>query len=215
MTNMTDLIITAIISYWMGSIPSAFLLMKKFKRVDITREGSGNVGAMNSFEVSGSKLMGISVFLADALKGFLAVYISGLIFGNTFMVFGTATVFAVTGHCFSAWLKFRGGRGLATALGASIMFAWPIAVIWGVFWVAGFIFRKDIHFGNISATILTAAIAIYSGEILNKYCTPPAENYYHFSILVTILMAIIFIKHLKPLKEWISKRNRGKTDETV
>lgn len=211
-------ILSFIIGYILGSIPTAFILLKKVKGIDITNEGSKNVGALNSYEVSNSRLIGMVVLVIDFLKGFLPVYIVQLLFGNDFLFSVTAIAAAVFAHCYSPWIKFKGGRGLATALGGSVLFAYSIPVIWIFFWIVSYLFRRHIHFSNMSSTILTGAIAIANSDILNKYTKESVDENWIFGISVALVMAIIMSKHIEPFKEWFhiqkrkTSRNNYETD---
>ena len=115
-------------------------------------------------------------------------------------------LFGVTGHCFSPWIKFKGGRGLATAAGGSLILAPAILILWLLFWLIAYLFRKNIHFGNITATILTGLLSLSSSDVLNKYSIPPADENFLFGVSVMLLMIVIFIKHIKPLKEYIDQQ---------
>lgn len=201
-----EYLIIALFSYLIGSFPTAFVLLKKVKQIDITQNGSGNVGALNSYEVSNSKLIGVTVLLIDALKGFGIVYLSKILFGNDFLTGSISLLFGVIGHCFSPWIKFKGGRGLATAAGGSLILAPAILILWLLFWLIAYLFRKNIHFGNITATILTGLLSLSSSDILNKYSIPPADENFLFGVSVMLLMIVIFIKHIKPLKEYIDQQ---------
>lgn len=211
-------IISLIIGYSIGSIPTAYILLKKVKGIDITNEGSKNVGALNSYEVSNSRLIGAVVLVIDFLKGFLPVYIVQVIFGNDFLYSVIAIAAAVFAHCYSPWIKFKGGKGLATALGGSVLFAYSIPVIWIFFWIVSYLFRRHIHFSNMSSTILTGAIAIANSDILNKYTKESADENWIFGISVALVMAIIMSKHIEPFKEWFlsqkrkTRRNNYETD---
>lgn len=205
-------IISIFIGYIIGSIPTAYILLKITKGVDIRENGSGNVGAMNTLNVSKSKLIGFFVLLVDLLKGLLSVYISILLF-NEFIYAGLTMLFSVIGHCFSVWIKLKGGRGLATAAGGSVLISLPVLIIWSLLWIIGFIFRKSIHFGNISATILTGAIVITSSDILMKYSgiifpeLVPASTL-EYSLIFGAMFLIIFIKHFDPLKNYIKQQKK-------
>lgn len=207
-------ILSLIIGYLLGSIPTAYLLLQKLKGIDITKTGSRNVGAFNSYEVSDSRLLGLIVFIIDFLKGFAAVFLVQQLFGNDFLYSVLATLATVLAHCYSPWLNFKGGRGLATTLGASVLFAYSIPVIWAVFWIVAFIFRRHIHFANITATILTGAIAISNSDILNKYTKERADENWIFGIAVALIMAIIMSRHIEPFKEWFFNQKRKSTKDS-
>ena len=206
-------ILSFIIGYALGSFPTAYLLLRKFRGIDITQKGSRNVGALNSYEVSNSKLVGFIVFIIDFAKGFLSVFIVQQLFGYEFLYSGIAIGAAVLAHCYSPWIKFKGGRGLATALGGSVLFAYSVPVIWAVFWIVAYIFRKHIHFANIAATILTGAVAISNSDILNKYTKERADENWIFGVAVAFVMAIIMSRHIEPFKEWFFTQKRKSTKD--
>lgn len=208
-------IFVSLIGYILGSIPTAYLLLKYSHGLDIRENGSKNVGALNSFQVSNSKVIGIITLFVDLFKGFLSVFIAKLIGGNDFMFPMLALIFAVIGHCYSPWLKFNGGRGLATAAGGSIFFIPAILIVWTVLWIIAYLFKRDVHFGNISATILTAAIAVSSSDILAKYSLPPTANSTIYGLLIAFMMLIILTKHWEQLKIWFTQQKirKGKKDE--
>ena len=195
----------SLIGYLLGSLPTAYIILRKTHKVDITETGSGNVGAMNSFEVSRSILIGALVFLIDALKGLLSVYLSLLFFNGDFIYPALALFFAVFSHCFNPWLKFKGGRGLATAVGGAILLSPIIPAAWCILWVLVYLFKKDILLANISAIILTIILTISSIEIIYKYSFPTPDSYGTLLMFSVALLTIIFIKHIEPLKEFIDK----------
>ncbi|RMD48182.1 MAG: glycerol-3-phosphate acyltransferase [Ignavibacteria bacterium] len=200
-----EIFIIIITSILMGSIPTAYLLVKKFYGIDITSNGTGNVGAMNSARVTSSSIIGIAVFLLDFAKGLAAVYIASLILPDSFYAGAVALIVSVTSHCFNPWLKFKGGRGLATAAGGALMFSPLLLVLWVILWVIAYLFRKNIHFGNIAATVLSLALVWSSGDIINKYTYPSAEHVLLFKIAGSILFLIILIKHWEPIKSIFGK----------
>ena len=204
--------IVAVISYLFGSIPTAYLLIKYKYNKDIREEGSGNVGTLNSFEVSKSKLIGLITLTVDFSKGLISVLIAKNIDGNNFSLVIVALIFAVLGHCFNPWLKFKGGRGLATAAGGAIIFSPAILIIWLVLWIIAYIFKKNVHFANISAIVLSLALALDSAKFFNKFTFPPAGHLYQFQIGISILFIILLIKHWEPIKT-LFKTNKEKIRE--
>ncbi len=201
--------ISSLIGFLFGSIPTAYLVIKKYRNLDITQEGSGNVGTLNSYEISRSKYIGFSVLLIDFLKGLLSIVLVKIFLGNNFLFLGFAFFFVVLGHCFSPWLKFKGGRGLATAAGsASVLF--PIVLfLWIIFWLLIKYLKKDIHFANVAATLLIMVIAIIFPSFINKYSFPSAENSLFLSTAIFSTMLIILIKHWQPIKEYYFKHKLG------
>jgi glycerol-3-phosphate acyltransferase PlsY len=109
-------VIVCFAAYLLGSIPFGLLLAKIFGRTDVRKAGSGNIGATNVLRVAGPAA-GILTLLFDAGKGWLAVWIaSRLMHGSSSMMIA-AGFLALVGHCFPVWLRFRGGKGVATATG--------------------------------------------------------------------------------------------------
>ncbi len=205
-----EYLISLVIGYLFGSFPTAYLILKKTKNINITETGTGNVGAMNSYEVTNSKFIGILVFIIDALKGILSVIIMKLIFPGEFSFPALALVFAVLSHCFNPWLKFKGGRGLATAAGGvAILFPFVLAA-WALLWVVIYLKTKDILIANIWSNGMSLLIVFSSLKIAIKYTFPTAESYSILVFFTTALLLIIFIKHIDPLKEIIDKNSLRK-----
>lgn len=143
-------------SYLLGSIPFGYLLVRIFRGEDVRRSGSGNIGATNVSRKSPT--LGVITLLLDGAKGMLAVYIAGRWsnFGeydprlHQFMA--AAALLAIVGHMFPVWLKFRGGKGVATALGAFLFFK-PMAVVLSSFiFVAVLLIGRRVSFGSIVAS---------------------------------------------------------------
>ncbi|ACF13666.1 protein of unknown function DUF205 [Chloroherpeton thalassium ATCC 35110] len=143
----------ALLSYFIGSIPFAFLFIRYKLKKDIRTLGTGNVGAMNSFDVTGSKMIGISVAVLDAMKGILSVLIAKYVFGDEERHLMIASFFAVLGHNYPIWLKLKGGRGLSTAAGSTLIFAPAIPILWSAFWMLLKFVSRNVHFQNIFATL--------------------------------------------------------------
>jgi len=206
-----EYLISSIIGYALGSIPSAYILLKRIKGIDVTKKGSGNVGAMNSFEVSNSKLIGYFVFLLDFLKGIGSVLVPTLIFSNDFIYPALSLLFAVFSHCYNPWLKFKGGRGLSTAAGgAAVLFPFLLAV-WAILWVIFYLMRKDIIFANISSTVFSLLVVFGTSEIAVKYAYPKPDSVSALILASCAILILIFIRHIEPLKELISQeKNKWK-----
>ena len=131
---MTVHCIAAAIAYLLGSIPFGYLLVLAFRKEDIRESGSGNIGATNVIR-TGSRWLGIFTLLLDTGKGYAAVAITRFIIARYFdggktaaHAAAIAAVFAVLGHVFPIWLRFKGGKGVATALGVFLALA-PLAAL--------------------------------------------------------------------------------------
>ncbi len=210
-------IISILIGYLLGSIPTAYLIVKQSKQIDISQNGSKNIGALNSYEVSKSKLIGITVLLIDFAKGAASALFTALLFGESFELQTLAVTFAVFSHCYSPWLKFKGGRGLATAAGGASFVVPIILILWLVIWLISFAFRRNIHFSNVVATILVGALAFSSADVINSAAwltDPPAETNLLFALLTCAMMLIILSRHIEPIKEYFrNQRNNIRSSE--
>lgn len=128
---MTVRILTLVVAYLLGSIPFGYLLVWFFRKEDIRELGSGNIGATNVAR-SGAKGLGVLTLLLDLAKGLVAVLIARHVepglpgFPSRLMLI--AACVAVFGHVFPVWLGFKGGKGVATALGVFLALAWPVAL---------------------------------------------------------------------------------------
>jgi acyl phosphate:glycerol-3-phosphate acyltransferase len=145
-------LITVAISYLLGSIPFGYLLVRIFRGEDVRRTGSGNIGATNVSRTSFS--LGIVTLLLDACKGLFAVLIARLLFPGNHTAAATAALFAVIGHVFPVWLKFRGGKGVATGLGSFILLAPKIILICAAVFVALVALFRYISLASVTAVLL-------------------------------------------------------------
>jgi len=116
---MTNFLLVAAYSYLLGSIPFGYLLVRIFRGKDIRETGSGNIGATNVSRTSPA--LGATTLVLDALKGALAVALTGALFPARTVLLTAAAFFAIVGHVFPIWLSFRGGKGVATGLGAFLL----------------------------------------------------------------------------------------------
>ena len=197
-------IVSATVGYLLGSIPTAYILVKVFKKMDIRELGSGNVGALNAYEVTGSAVIGLTVLVVDILKGFFAVRISGYLFENDFMAMSLAGIFAVVGHNFSFWISFKGGRGLATSTGVFLVLNPSVIILWSILWLLAYARIKNVHAGNIWATFFTPVIVISTFKFFNRFTFQNPEGF-KFAILIITVSIFVFIKHIGPLKELIKQ----------
>ena len=133
--------LTAAVSYLLGSIPFGLILLRVFRGQDVRLTGSGNIGATN---VARSSLtLGVFTLVLDALKGLAAVALTRAFFPGRNVLAGLAALFAILGHMFPLWLKFRGGKGVATALGSFALLApKTLLVTLGVFIAAVLVCRR-------------------------------------------------------------------------
>jgi glycerol-3-phosphate acyltransferase PlsY len=114
-------------AYLLGSVPFGYLLVRLVRHQDIRAIGSGNIGATNVLR-SGAKGLGLATLLLDLGKAFAAVWIARLLAPGNFDLATATAVAAVLGHCYPVWLRFRGGKGVASALGVFLALTWPSAL---------------------------------------------------------------------------------------
>jgi len=199
-------LIIAALSYLLGSIPFGYILVRIFRKQDIRETGSGNIGATNVAR-SGAKGLALLTLVLDVAKGAAAVLIAGAIsrhffiehwdnLGGPMIVYkfepfdqGLAALFAVLGHMYPAWLRFRGGKGVATAAGAFLVIspgALGIALV--VFLVVVAVFRYVSLGSIISAALFPGALALAASPNWHIY---PYISY----VIAAIIAALIILKH--------------------
>ena len=162
-----SIFLTAAFSYLLGSIPFGFILVRVFRGQDVRETGSGNIGATNV--ARSSPVLGILTLVLDALKGVAAVGLTRAFFPGRNLLAGMAALFAIVGHIFPIWLKFRGGKGVATGLGSFVLLApKSLLITAGAFLAVVLVFRR-VSLGSILAVGMFPLIAWllndYSGEL--------------------------------------------------
>jgi glycerol-3-phosphate acyltransferase PlsY len=198
------LLIIAALSYLLGSIPFGYLLVRIFRGEDVRQSGSGNIGATNVSRKSPA--LGVATLLLDAMKGTAAVALSHVVADR--MVAGPpalelaalGALFAVIGHVFPVWLKFRGGKGVATGLGAFALIA-PKAVLVaaGIFIVVVMISRY-VSLGSIVAVAVFPVVAWRIGQF---YLSPTSLA------LISLASLLILVKHRENLRRlWAGTESR-------
>jgi glycerol-3-phosphate acyltransferase PlsY len=158
-----------LLPFLIGSIPFGYLIGRFVYRTDIRKSGSGNIGAMNALRTLG-KGGAVAVLLLDALKGALPVAIAlhlPPIWNGAHTLAAIAATFAVLGHCFSPWLRFKGGKGVATSFGAIFAMSWPAGLVVVLAWVAGaLVFTKYSSVGSMFANIVAPfALFVFTRSI--------------------------------------------------
>lgn len=145
---------TIVLAFFFGSLPFGVLVARVFFKTDIRAQGSGNIGAANAARTLG-KGAGALVLVLDALKGFvptiLAQYVGGLPLA---LVAGFA---AIAGHCYSPFMRFRGGKGVATELGVLFGLAWQAALIFIGVWILAVVATGFASVGSLLASLSTIA----------------------------------------------------------
>src|SRR5580704_14499969 len=148
------------IAYLLGSIPFGYLLVRIFRKQDIRTTGSGNIGATNVAR-SGAKGLGILTLLLDCGKAYLAVKIAQHLAPGNYGLAVAAAVAAILGHVFPIWLGFRGGKGVATALGVFLALNWPSALCTLAVFVVVFLLTRYVSLASIIAAATFPIFAFY------------------------------------------------------
>ena len=176
----------SLMSYLMGSIPFGFLLTKIFLKKDIREIGSGNIGATNALR-TGNKLIGYSTLILDILKAVIPILIIKVQFPE-FIFISSLSIFL--GHVFPVWLKFNGGKGVATYVGILFCINYVLGFIFIISWAIVFLISK---YSSLSSLLASLSIPIYHYFFIDN------ENYYFF-IIVFILIFYTHRKNIKRLK---------------
>ena len=185
---MTEYLLTSVIAYLVGSIPSGLILGKLFWHTDLRKYGSHNIGATNAWRTLG-KVPGIIVFLADSLKGQAGVLL-GLSLVGTPLAAVIGGLLAIVGHSFSLFLRFHGGKGVATSLGVLTMLMGNVTLIVFVLWFTIVYMTRYVSLGSVVAGVLTPILAA-----LFAY---PME-YIVFTVIAALLVIVRHRENIKRL----------------
>lgn len=210
-------IVVAIIAYLLGSIPFGYILVRVFTGADVRAQGSGNIGATNVAR-TGKKGLAIATLTLDALKGVLAVFLAQLFAPNFFNALGSlvsrppnspvpetgnvefalmaiAALFAILGHMYPVWLKFKGGKGVATGLGVFLALAPKAVLIVLVFFLIIVAITRYVSLGSIVAAALFP-IAFY--YLHPQHSTPLILT------MISGVSALIIWKHRENIRRLIA-----------
>ena len=182
-----ELGLIVLLSYIMGSIPFGFILTKIFLKKDIRKIGSGNIGATNVLR-TGNKLVGYITLSLDILKAIIPLLVIKFNFPE-FIFLSALSIFL--GHVFPIWLKFKGGKGVATYVGMLFCINYILGFVFILSWSIVFTISR---YSSLSSLIATLTIPIYYFFIINN------NNYYFF----IILFILIFYTHRENVKRLVN-----------
>ena len=172
-----NLIIVAVYSYLLGSIPFGLILTKIFLKKDIRKIGSGNIGTTNVLR-TGKKSLAASTLVLDLMKGYFSIIITFTYFEN---LISYSALICFIGHIFPVWLKFKGGKGVATYLGVIFALSYKFFLIFGISWlVLSFLFR----YASLSSIISSLIVFVCSYFFNNN-----------FSLILFIFFIFILYTH--------------------
>ncbi len=207
MNTLTSACVAASIAYLIGSLPFGFLVAKIFKGTDIRTQGSGNIGATNVARTLGAK-WGIMVFVLDAVKGFLPVWLLPrlLLGGEDFarwqmhfeVLCGVATVL---GHIFPVWLKFRGGKGVATSAGVVLMISTKATLIAVAVYVFMLWWKRIGSLASLAAALTFSISHLVVVSVVQNTSLLATEELSRtlFAVLMPVVIIFCHKKNLKRL----------------
>ena len=172
-----DIIYIFVYSYFLGSIPFGLIITKVFLGKDIRNIGSGNIGTTNVLR-TGKKSLAIVTLLFDILKGYISIIIASRYFSDFILL---SALICFIGHIFPVWLKFKGGKGVATYLGIILGISFSLGVVFIVTWILiSFIFR----YSSLSSIISSITVFIYS-----IFMSSVTEIYFLFITFIIIIFS--------------------------
>lgn len=189
---MATYIIIAVIAYLIGSINFSIILSKRMAGFDIREKGSGNAGTTNMLRAVGKKAAVITL-ICDILKGVVSILIAVLVgkiiknLDNALLV-QLAGIFVIIGHTFPVFFKFKGGKGIATALGVLLMINWQIGLICLIFALVLMALTKMVSVGSIAAAILFPILVAFIDQNYIVQTSNSNWSYLVFSIIVALLV---------------------------
>lgn len=205
-----SIIFICVLFYLIGSFPTAYILVKlKHKKV-LTEEGSGNVGARNTFDVTNSKLDGILVLATDFLKGLIPSvwFLKFSEYEPQLILFPAVSL--LIGHNYSIFLKFKGGRGLATGAGIMVVINFTLVIIWLLLYFLLNKIIKNVHISTVIALILLPlSVVFFQNFILrfnNSSLLPVANQFQFLFSFCSSICIIILLKHINPVIEFLKNK---------
>ena len=185
--------LAAALGFFLGSIPFGLILTRVAGLGDVRQIGSGSIGATNVLR-TGNKWIAFATLLLDAGKGVAAVLIAAQIFPG---FEGIAGVKAVAGHCYTPWLRFKGGKGFATAVGVCGALAWPIMLICAAIWITTVAITRTSSIASL-VCVSVAPVTAFAGSLIGW----PEWSMVFLPLLA--IQVIVFIKHEANIKRIIA-----------
>ena len=181
-----DILFVGITCYLLGSIPFGFILTKIFLKKDIRDIGSGNIGATNALR-TGNKVIGYATLILDISKAIIPVIYTKIYFPELIFV---ASLCAFLGHVFPIWLKFKGGKGVATYVGILFSINILFALIFAISWIITFVFTKYSSLSSLIGSLSLPTYLLITGQ----------TNNVSFFIIMFVLIFFTHRENVKRLK---------------
>ena len=200
-----DIFLVILLSYISGSIPFGLILTKIFSKVDIRKVGSGNIGATNVLR-TGNKYLALTTLLLDVLKGYLPVIVTAQ---NYPELIHLASLFAFLGHLFPIWLKFKGGKGVATYLGILFALSLQLSILFIFTWlVVSLIFRYS------SLSSMFASLTVFVVTLIKDTALNSIKSNMNFDEDLKLILFIFFILIIFSHRKNISNL-KNKTEKKI
>lgn len=191
---ITKVIFLALFSYLLGAVPTGYLIARRVMGIDIREHGSGNPGAANVYRTVG-KWAGICTFLVDGLKGFIPTCLALHLFPELYWPAILCGTIAILGHMWTIYLKFRGGKGVATSAGVfAALLPIPTALAFTAFVICVALWGR-ISIGSIVACVVLPMASFFIGK------HPMGVN-----IMVTAIGLLVIYKHIPNIKRLLAKK---------
>ena len=183
-----DLFLTILISYMMGSIPFGLILTKIFLKKDVRDMGSGNIGATNVLR-TGNKLTGYTTLILDITKAVVPVIYIKINYPDLIYI-SSLSVFL--GHVFPIWLKFKGGKGVATYVGILFCINYFLGIVFAICWLCVFLISRFSSLGSVLSSLIIPIFVFLNSDFKNAY-------------FFTIMFVLILFTHRENVKRLINK----------
>jgi glycerol-3-phosphate acyltransferase PlsY len=210
------IVLIAVAAYLLGSIPTGFLLVRLFRNQDIRSVGSGNIGATNVLR-TGSKGLGAATFLLDVLKGCIAVWLATAVWASMVVVTyivpkiplhdfeAIAALCCVLGHMFPVWLRFRGGKGVATGFGVFLVAA-PWAALASI---AMFLIMLALsRYVSLSSIVAALCFPVFAWFLPPQGTAPGSRSLFFIAVQAAVSLLIVAKHHRNIARLFAGKENR-------
>ena len=193
----------AVFSYFCGSIPFGLILTKFFSGKDIRNIGSKNIGATNVLR-TGNKYLAFTTLILDILKGYFAVIITQQYFPELIQL---SALLVFLGHLFPIWLKFKGGKGVATFIGILLALSYGLTLLFILTWITVALIFKYSSLSSIFASITVFVISFIKENVI-KVFDPNISNVGDIKLLLFIFLILIIYTHKNNISNLINRREQ-------
>ena len=195
-----EIFLVAVFSYFCGSIPFGLILTKAFSGKDIRNIGSRNIGATNVLR-TGNKYLAFTTLILDIFKGYFAVTITQQYFPELIQL---SALLVFLGHIFPIWLKFKGGKGVATFLGILFALSYSLTLLFILTWITVALIFKYSSLSSIFASITVFVISFIKESVI-KSIDPNISNVSDIKLLLFIFLILIIYTHKNNISNLINR----------